>query len=166
MNREVLNTLYDRAKETMARAYNPYSKYNVGFAILTETGNYYAGCNVENVAYGRTICSEANAVSTMVSAEGTVRIAQGLLIASGGTFPSPCGSCRQIIAEFATPETKIHLVRPREEGTGFDLRTYPMSTLLPLSFTQQILWEPPVEEREKTTSSLKTKKKTAKTPSI
>ena len=164
MNREELNELYGRAKKTMQRAYNPYSKYNVGFAILTETGKYYAGCNVENAAYGRTICSEANAVSTMVAAEGAVRITQGLLIASGSTFPSPCGSCRQIIAEFSIPETKVHLVRQKESSDGFDLRTYTMSTLLPLSFTQQILWEKGA--KEETSTPLETKRKKVKTTSV
>ena len=111
-------------------------------------------------------------MSTMVAAEGVVRIAQGLLVASGGTFPSPCGSCRQIIAEFATPETKIHLARKGEKGIGFDVRT-----LLPLSFTQQVLWEKGTVDEDDVASSsprsangeqnsLKTNKKLFKNASV
>lgn len=182
MDRELLNTLYEQAQKAMANAYNPYSNYSVGAAMLTDTGNYYAGCNVENVSYRLTLCAEAAAIGTMASTEGKTTVKHALVMASGGTFPSPCGACRQIIAEFATPETKIHLVRPRENGEGFDVRTYAMAALLPLSFTQQILWEPqtsaglkenPVSpgltrgpQKEETTSALKPSKKQTKTAAI
>jgi len=139
--REMLQDLYAQARSAMSRAYNPYSNYAVGAALLTDSGTIYAGCNVENVSYSMTICAETNAVGTMVAAEGHTRIAHMLLVASGSTFPSPCGACRQKLAEFSTPETMVYFARPRDEGEGFDVRSYRMSTLLPLSFTQAVLWD-------------------------
>ena len=99
---------------------------------------------VENVSYGLTLCGERNAITSMIAECGKVTIDELLIVVSGDSFPSPCGSCRQVMAEFSTPETKIHLARPKENSTGFEMRTYRMAALLPLTFTQQVLWAPEV----------------------
>lgn len=136
--------LYEQAREAMTRAYNPYSNYGVGAALHTATGKMFVGCNVENVSYGLTLCAERNAITSMIAACGKVTIDELLIVVSGDTFPSPCGSCRQVMAEFSTPETTIHLARPKENSTEFEMRSYRMAALLPLNFTQQILWAPEV----------------------
>ncbi|MBK8094048.1 MAG: cytidine deaminase [Verrucomicrobiaceae bacterium] len=102
-----LNALMDRARVVAARAYAPYSRFQVGCALRTVAGGLYVGCNVENASYGLTICAERNAVFAAVSAEGQgMRIAQLAVIALGHEFP-PCGACRQVIAEFSQAESEV-----------------------------------------------------------
>lgn len=137
---ETQKKLYELACLAKRRAYQPYSQYNVGCAVQTINGQQFLGCNVENAAYGSTICAEANAVSNMIANNGHTTIAAVMLVASGDTFPSPCGNCRQIIAEFSTPETEVLLGREKESSGGFEVRTYRMSGILPLSFTQSTLF--------------------------
>jgi len=136
---ETQETLYKLAVEAMKRAYSPYSRYNVGAALQTKQGLITAGCNVENVSFRLTLCAEANAIGALIGAHGLATIEHILIVASGNTFPSPCGACRQIITEFAEPSTQIHLARAKDSGEGFEVRTYRISALLPLSFSQQIL---------------------------
>jgi cytidine deaminase len=134
---ETQTKLYTLATEAMKKAYNPYSHYSVGAALITTSGIIAAGCNVENVSFRLTLCAEANAIGALVGQHGKQTIQHILIVASGSGFPSPCGACRQIIAEFALPETEVHLARAQENSDGFDVRTYRISKLLPLSFTQQ-----------------------------
>jgi len=134
---ETQTHLYTLATEAMKKAYNPYSHYSVGAALITTSGIIAAGCNVENVSFRLTLCAEANAIGALVGQHGKHTIQDILIVASGSGFPSPCGACRQIIAEFALPETEVHLARAQENSDGFDVRTYRISKLLPLSFTQQ-----------------------------
>ena len=113
----------------------PYSGFAVGAAILTVEGGIFAGCNVENVAYPEGTCAEAGAIAAMV-ASGERAIAQVLVVAGGPRLVSPCGGCRQKIAEFAGPETKIHLADP----TGVR-RTVTLGALLPGAFGPEHLEE-------------------------
>jgi cytidine deaminase len=136
-----VETLYNHARTAMKRAYCRYSCYQVGAALITKSGAFFYGCNFENISYGLTICAERNAIGTMISECGEEQITELLIVASGSTFPSPCGACRQVIAEFSTPETKVHFARARENGNGFELRTYRVSALLPLTFTQSSMSE-------------------------
>jgi cytidine deaminase len=93
------------AAQARQQAYAPYSKYPVGAALLTDSGELFTGCNVENASYGLTICAERNAVFAAVAA-GHHRFEKiALSLADGGT---PCGACRQVLNEFS-PELLILL---------------------------------------------------------
>jgi cytidine deaminase len=98
--------LIERALNIRERAYAPYSQYNVGAALLTESGEIFDGVNVENAVYSMTICAERNAVFQAV-AHGH-RSFQAIAVATdnGG---SPCGSCRQVLSEFG-PEIVVFTI--------------------------------------------------------
>ncbi|HEY5959592.1 MAG TPA: cytidine deaminase [Polyangiaceae bacterium] len=118
--------LVELAAAARDRAYAPYSKFRVGAALLTESGRVFAGCNVENATYGATICAERSAVCAMVAA-GESRIA-AIAVFSDATPPAtPCGICRQVLAEFAEDATVI-VATPRVQST------YRLAQLLPHQF--------------------------------
>jgi cytidine deaminase len=119
-------TLIQLALEARSRAYCPYSRYQVGAALLGENSVIYGGCNVENASYGGTICAERTAVVKAVS-EG-VRQFSALVVATanGG---SPCGICRQFLYEFA-PDLLIILV----DGDGIVRAEHTLRQLLPHGF--------------------------------
>lgn len=100
---ESKNTLIQVALEARKWAYAPYSRYQVGAALLTTSGRIYDGVNVENAAYPTGICAERVAVFKAVS-EGERRFLAIAVVTSNGG--SPCGSCRQVLAEFGL-ETRI-----------------------------------------------------------
>ena len=100
--------LFDRALEARANAYVPYSGFRVGAAIRCPDGSVHAGCNVENVAYPEGTCAEAGAIAAMVVA-GRTEIAEVVVVADSPEPVSPCGGCRQKLAEFAGPETPVVL---------------------------------------------------------
>ncbi|GDY09900.1 MAG: cytidine deaminase [Planctomycetota bacterium] len=97
MTKEQRSSLIRLACEARTNAHAPYSKFLVGAALLTESGEVICGCNVENASYGLTICAERVAFSTAVAAG--YRHFQALAIATSGGH-SPCGACRQFAAEF------------------------------------------------------------------
>lgn len=86
-------------------AYCPYSKFPVGAAVLTEDGEIFPGCNVENASYGLTICAERNAVFRTI-AEGHKAIRALLVYTPTDTPTAPCGACRQVINEFG-PKAEV-----------------------------------------------------------
>lgn len=93
--------LIKAAQQVRELAYAPYSKYKVGAALLGKSGRIYTGCNVENASYGATICAERAAVVKAVS-DGEQDF-QALAVVVDGEVPSsPCGICRQFLAEFGT----------------------------------------------------------------
>jgi cytidine deaminase len=120
--------LFTAAFSAMERAYAPYSKFQVGAAILAGNGQVYSGCNVENAVYPIGTCAEAGAIAAMVR-DGAQPIREILVIGRGDKMCTPCGGCRQRIREFATPDTKIHVCGP--EGLR---RTFTRDELLPESF--------------------------------
>jgi len=119
------------AREAMGRAYAPYSRFPVGAAILTAAGGTYAGCNVENASYGLTICAERSAVFGAVAAEGPdLRVRAVAVVAASADAPcTPCGACRQVIAEFG-PDAVVWFVR------GGRPETATLGELLPLAFSR------------------------------
>ncbi|MFT3972624.1 MAG: cytidine deaminase [Amaricoccus sp.] len=101
-------TLFDAALAARANAYVPYSRFRVGAAIRCPDGSVHAGCNVENVAYPQGTCAEAGAIAAMV-ASGRTTIVEVLVVADGPELVTPCGGCRQKLAEFADPEVPVIL---------------------------------------------------------
>lgn len=93
--------LLDAARAMLHRAYAPYSKFHVGCAVLSESGQIYLGCNVENASYGLTICAERAAICAAVAAEGARMKLAAVAVLNGASIPcAPCGACRQVIFEF------------------------------------------------------------------
>ncbi len=89
------------ARAAFSNAHAPYSKFKVGATVLTERGNSYSGCNVENASYGLTICAERNAIFAAVAAEGSGMRIKAVAVATEQDVPcAPCGACRQVIFEF------------------------------------------------------------------
>lgn len=90
------------AKKALQYSYAPYSKIRVGAALLTSTGNIFTGCNVENASFGLTICAERVAVFSAISQEGSgLEIIAIAVVGKNIQNCSPCGACRQVIAEFS-----------------------------------------------------------------
>lgn len=114
------------AWEAREQAYAPYSGYRVGAVLVAADGRRFTGANIENAAYGDSICAERVALFKAVS-EG-VRAFDSLTVVAEGSEPVPCGSCRQVLSEFA-PDLPIR-VATREGGREFTLRE-----LLPHHFT-------------------------------
>ncbi len=122
-----IDELKQKAIQAASKAYAPYSNFKVGCALLTKSGNIYAGCNIENASYGLTVCAERNAIAQAVIEEGEIKI-QTLVVYTPTPKPTPpCGACRQVIHEFGNP--KIHSVCDSEKTT-----THQLSELLPNAF--------------------------------
>ncbi len=121
-------SLIDTARQVRENAHAPYSKFKVGAALRAVSGTVYAGCNVENVAYPEGTCAEAGAIAAMV-AGGDTEIAEIAVIADSPKPISPCGGCRQKIAEFAKGDVKVTLTTV----DGVTLETT-VSALLPGAF--------------------------------
>lgn len=127
--------LLDRAIAARKNAYTPYSHFQVGAALLAADGTVYPGCNLENAAFSPTICAERAAIASAVSRG--VREFTAIAIVGGregeGLSPhcAPCGVCRQVLAEFCTPDARVIL------GDEAHLEVYALSDLLPLSFTRK-----------------------------
>ncbi|MCM3572189.1 MULTISPECIES: cytidine deaminase [Mesobacillus] len=125
------NTLVEKAIEARSTAYVPYSKFQVGAAIITSNDNVFLGCNIENASYGLTNCAERTAIFKAVS-EGDTEIKAIAVVADTEGPVSPCGACRQVIAEFATDETKIYLA-----NLNGDVKETTISEILPGYFTSK-----------------------------
>ncbi len=120
--------LVARAIEAKARAHCPYSKYQVGCAVLDESGAIHVGTNVENAAYPVGTCAEAGAIAAMVAAGGK-RIAAIAVSTDGDPPGTPCGACRQRIREFAAGDVHVIVC----DGKGERSRRT-LAELLPESF--------------------------------
>lgn len=118
--------LLERARQARTMAYAPYSRFQVGAALETEDGSVFVGCNVENAAYGLTVCAERVAVATAVAA-GHRRFRQIALSTRARLPTSPCGACRQVLAEFCD-ELDIH-----SEASGHRMH-WRFSELFPARF--------------------------------
>jgi cytidine deaminase len=95
------SALLEAAREAAVRAYCPYSNFRVGAAILTDHGEIFSGCNVENASYGLTICAERNAVFQAVARlDRPLRIRAVLVYTPTALPTAPCGGCRQVLSEF------------------------------------------------------------------
>ncbi|GAC1554445.1 MAG: cytidine deaminase [Polyangiales bacterium] len=128
--------LIEAAAAARTRAHAPYSRYAVGAALLCDGGAIVAGCNVENASYGGTICAERGAVVAAV-ASGHRRFVACGVVTPGPAPGSPCGFCRQVLAEFAT-DLPILLV----SATSDARRLTTLATLLPDAFGAASLPDP------------------------
>jgi cytidine deaminase len=113
------------AEQAQKLAYAPYSGFAVGAALLAADGTIYAGCNVENASYGLTICAERNAIAHAVSCGAQLFTAVAVVTDNGVT---PCGACRQVLAEFGSQMTVI------VADTRGNRRIYKLAELLPHAF--------------------------------
>ncbi len=126
--------LFAAARTVRERAHAPYSRFHVGAALRTAAGTVHAGANVENAAYPEGWCAETSAIAHMIAAGGADaarRIVAVSVVAEriDGRLTTPCGGCRQRLAEFAGPDTPVDVVDPSGEGRTFTLRE-----LLPSAF--------------------------------
>lgn len=94
------------AIQAAQRAYAPYSRFGVGAAALTDDGRLITGCNVENVSYGLTLCAECGLVSAL-HASGGGRLRAVVVVSASGEPCTPCGRCRQLLAEHAADDCLI-----------------------------------------------------------
>ena len=122
--------LIDAALTVRKYAYCKYSNYYVGAALLDDNGNMHIGCNVENAAYPEGTCAEANAIAAMIAGGGK-KIRSIVVVGGHDDIEdcTPCGGCRQKIAEFADENTAVVLIRP-----GGHTRSFKIEQLLPRSF--------------------------------
>lgn len=105
---ELLHQLRIAAETVLQHAYAPYSRYPVGAALLTQSGEIFSGCNVQNAALPSGLCAEASAIGHMVSTLGATPIRAVYVLCKGREPAWPCGSCRQRLNEFALPELWIY----------------------------------------------------------
>ncbi|MCH2477686.1 MAG: cytidine deaminase [Gammaproteobacteria bacterium] len=115
-------------KEAMSKAYVPYSNYPVGALIVTDNGNTYSGCNVENASFPLGNCAEASAIASMVIG-GEKKIKTIYVMTKNDEGGIPCGGCRQRIREFSDENTQIMMCSPDGVQQRINL-----SELLPNSF--------------------------------
>ena len=120
--------LLEAAKDVRQKAYAPYSGFPVGAALRAADGRIFVGCNVENVAYPEGSCAEAGAISAMV-AGGQREIQEILVLAEADPVVSPCGGCRQKLAEFGDPGMTVFLA----DLTGVQAQ-WRLADLLPATF--------------------------------
>jgi cytidine deaminase len=129
---ELRAQLIETATTSRERAYTPYSHYEVGAALLTATGKIYSGVNIENAAYPVTMCAERVSVFKAIS-EGERDFEAMAVVTANGGFP--CGSCRQVLAEFGL-DTLIIVA----DGHGKIIREITVRELLPEAFVPQYLF--------------------------
>lgn len=132
-DKETVRELIMRAMGMMKMSYIPYSHFSVGAALLTESGEIYTGCNIENAAYTPSVCAERTAFFKAVS-EGHTSFA-AIAVAGGRDrkaegFCTPCGVCRQVMNEFCDPETFLVI----SASSPDDYRIYTLKELLPYGF--------------------------------
>ncbi len=128
---DIRQTLIERTLAVRRWAYAPYSHYHVGAALLAASGRIYDGINVENAAYGSSICAERTALVKAVSEGERQFEALAVVTDNGG---SPCGSCRQMLAEFGL-DLQVLLLN----GEGAVVRETTLRDLLPDAFTPESL---------------------------
>jgi len=128
---ELRETLLETALQARKWSYAPYSKYRVGAALITTSGRIYDGVNIENAAYPLTICAERVAIFKAIS-EGDRDFVALAVVSDNGAYP--CGSCRQVLAEFGL-ETQVIIA----DGVGKSIHQTTVRELLPQAFRPENL---------------------------
>ncbi len=129
--------LMSKAMKARLKAYTPYSHYKVGAALLSKKGIVYTGCNIENASFTPTSCAERTAFFKAVSEGDTefeaIAICGGPEDARKLGFCSPCGVCRQVMAEFCDDDFKIFLLTGQSNGEPV-METYTLKDIIPMRF--------------------------------
>ncbi|WP_378945327.1 cytidine deaminase [Mesorhizobium sp. ANAO-SY3R2] len=125
--------LFEAAKSAMAKAHAPYSKFPVGAAIRCDDGRVFAGANIEVISFPEGWCAETTALGHYVMAGGG-NITEIAVIAEKKAKCTPCGGCRQRLAEFASPDTPLHLC----DDTGV-VETVRLKDIFPYGFEAEAL---------------------------
>jgi len=124
----MMAALFKQAQLAKQSAYAPYSNFKVGAAVQTTSGKIYTGCNIENASYSLTCCAERIAIFKAIS-EGDRTFDAIAITANTDTPVSPCGACRQVMAEFFSERTAIYLLNNKGEHQKTNV-----SSILPLHF--------------------------------
>jgi homotetrameric cytidine deaminase len=133
LSQAALDNLLKEAKKAAEWSYSPYSGFKVGAAVRLTNGSVITGTNVENVSFGLTICAERSALVRAVSEHGPgIRIEAVAVANLNGAASPPCGACRQMLAEFAAPDTLV--VFPAASETI----TMRFDEILPLGFDMKL----------------------------
>lgn len=131
MDKEKRLELLNLAIKARKNAYIPYSHFGVGAAALFESGKIYTGCNIENIAFGSTICAERTAIVKAAS-EGERKLVAIAVVGgpeNGELLPvcEPCGACRQVMSEFADGDMEIIF-----GSSEYDMTVYTLNDILPM----------------------------------
>lgn len=129
-----LESLIKEAIENKKYSYSPYSNFRVSALVVTRSGEIYKGVNIENASYPATICAERSALTSAIS-DGHLEI-DLVIITADADDTSPCGVCRQFMAEFLDEKSRIVLANSEK-----DYKVYTMEEILPLSFKKDKLEE-------------------------
>jgi cytidine deaminase len=125
--------LIEAATAARQNAHAPYSRFQVGAAVLMDDGAIYAGCNVENRSFGATICAERTAVTSAIAA-GAKRLRAVVVITDTDPPAAPCGLCRETLAEFGDGDLPVLLLNPAGGERRFRLaELFPHPFVLPAS---------------------------------
>ncbi|MDY6894314.1 MAG: cytidine deaminase [Thermotogota bacterium] len=130
-DKTIVEKLYEEAMKARENAYAPYSNFKVGACLLSDDGEIFSGCNVENASYGLSICAERNAIFSAV-AKGKRKFKAMLIVAEGEKPVKPCGACRQVMVEFGDFDVYLANTKGKIEKTR-------VSELLPNAFSPKDL---------------------------
>jgi len=122
--------LIEAAMKARVQAHAPYSNHPVGAAVLTDDGRIFAGCNVENASSPLGACAERGAVSAMVHG-GSKKLVEVAVVGPTREICTPCGGCRQVLAEFGDDDTLVHMING---DTAEVIVTRTLGELLPYAF--------------------------------
>lgn len=135
LQKEEIQKLYDAAVKVRINSYSPYSKFKVGAALLLNDNNIIVGTNVENASYGLANCAERNALFSAISLGYKKKDIKALLVVADTDAPcSPCGACRQVIAELMNKDAEVVLTNLKN-----DIKELTVKELLPFSFSKDDL---------------------------
>lgn len=129
-----LRSMIDKAYDVQKKAYAPYSGFFIGSAIVDSAGNIFSGCNIENSSYGGTVCAERVAIWKGVSEKMKLPIKMIVVVSSEKEKWPPCGLCRQVMAEFCHPSTRVFFGNKRKE-----FRKMTFKELLPEAFSNKFI---------------------------
>lgn len=133
LSKDTLDAMIEQAKTAYNNAHAPYSKFHVGAASLSPSGEIYAGCNVENASYGLTVCAERNSVGHAV-VSGEKKLLAIVIYTEEERLTPPCGACRQVISEFFAPSAPVIAANHLGEQ-----KHWTVTELLPDAFTPEFL---------------------------